>query len=351
MTEITVFKNRDFGELISDSISFFVQEIKLLLKTLLFILGPFILLTSVLGIVFNVGVGNQITQLIDIFKGSANNIPQANPSGSALIGLISIFQNIMLYVVTGVYVKLYAKKGRGNFDIEDVWSEVKIIYWNVLGVQFLAGIIIIGGLLLLIIPAIYLGVVVSIAFAIIIFENIGAGSAISRSFELMKGNWWKSFGAYIVLGLLTSIASAVFAGLVGLIFIASTNSVISAIYTILVGFSSVIFSVVLILLAVFLYASYVSEKENPSLLERISNISKNESNDFEKEENDNEKDKNITVDEDVWSKLIDDNKAKTSTPNETENTETDPPKETKKDNEQNRFIENDDDINRFKPKY
>ncbi len=345
MTEITIFKNRDFGELISDSISFFVQEIKPLLKTLLFILGPFILLTSILGVIFNVGIGNQVTQIINIFKENTNNIQQANQGGSLFIGLISIFQNIMLYTVTGIYVKLYAEKGKNNFDIADVWTGVKSVFWNVLGGQFLAGIIIVGGLLLLIIPAIYLGTVVSIVFAIIIFENIGAGSAISRSFELMKGNWWKSFGAYIVLGFLTSIMSLIFAGIVGLIFIASTNSVISAIYTILIGFSSVIFSAILILLSSFLYASFVSEKENPSLLERINDISSNSDNvNISQNENIN----NITVDENVWSKLIDDNKAATSSPSKKEDVNADKSENTKI--EKNRF-EEDDDFNRFKPKY
>ena len=345
MTEITIFKNRDFGELISDTISFFVQEIKPLLKTLLFILGPFILLTSILGVIFNIGVGSQVTQLVNIFKNNTNNIQQANQGGSLFIGLISIFQNIMLYTVTGVYIKLYSDKGKGNFDIADIWAGVKNVYWNVLGGQFLAGLIIVGGILLLIIPAIYLGTVVSIVFAIIIFENIGAGSAISRSFQLMKGNWWKSFGAYIVLGFLTSIMSLIFAGIVGLVFIASTNSVISAIYTILVNFSSVIFSAILILLSGFLYASFVSEKESPSLLQRINEITTNSDNTNTSEKKDVE---NQNVDENVWSKLIDDNKANTSQQNKKEDTNSEKNDSTKI--EKNRF-EEDDDFNRFKPKY
>jgi len=327
---IKIFQERDFGELISVSINFFIQEIKPIIKNLLYFVGPFVLITTILSSIYNVGLTNDISQIFKIFKGDLSQVQQTNPDivGTFFIGFVGIIQNIVLYSVIGVYVKLYTERGRGNFETQDVFNGVKNIFLPVLGGQLLAGIMIIAGFVLLIIPGVYIAIAMSILFAIIIFEEIGVGESISKSFQLIKGNWWLTLGSIFVLGILTSIISAIFAGVIGLIFVGGVNSMITAIYSIIIGFGSVIVSSVVILLPVFLYASYVTQKENPTLINRISNISEKENENGIMEEA--KTDENSSS-EDVWEKLIDKNKT-----------------EDKKD--ENRFTK-DDDNDRFKPKF
>jgi len=359
--DVKIFQERDFGELISVSITFLIQEIKPVIKNLLYIVGPFVLITAILSAIFNVGAANDMTQIVNMIKGDFSQLQQPNSSaaGSFFIGLIAIFQNIMLYTVLGVYVKLYAEKGRGNFDTQDVWKGVTNIFWSVLGGQFLAGLLIIAGIILLIIPGIYISIVMTIVFTIIIFEELGAGEAISRAFKLMKGSWWLTFGTLFVLGILTSIISAIFAGVIGLVFIGGINSIISAIYSAVIGFGSLITSAVVIFLPIFLYASFVTDKENPTLLDRISNISNTKDKAGFSEEikiNEDISTKEVlTKDKDVWEKLIDDNQAKKKTEDadveNKEEKETPTSKSLEKKDDANRFANNDDEIDRFKPKY
>lgn len=108
---------------------------------------------------------------------------------------------------------------------------------------------------------------------------------------------------------------------------------------------SLLITSVIGILPVFLYTSFVNEKENPELMDRISKINENpeEANIFDVNENAEEKqDSTSSVEskdentikkeddqksEDGWEKLLDDEEKK------------------------NRFDDKDDTIDRFKPKY
>jgi hypothetical protein len=267
---VQIFRRRDFGELISTPITFFIQEFKLIMKVLLIFVIPFIALELILIFFFDIGT-NQ-SAISDVF--STQNTNQ-NLGSTLIIRLVGVFQNVMLYTVIAVYIKQYNLKGKGNFTISDIWQEIKKLFWPVFGGQFVAGLIIIVGTVFLILPGIYLAVVLSLVFAILVFEEDSIGSALSRSFDIMKGKWWTAFGAYIVMGLIVFLTVFIFATVIGFVFaFASGNEFISIFSIVLISLLTVSLLALFVLLPVILYASFITEKENPELMNRINDITK-----------------------------------------------------------------------------
>lgn len=65
------------------------------------------------------------------------------------------------------------------------------------------------GFLLLIIPGIWLVISMSMIAQAIAVEGIGPISAMRRSYNLVKGNWWETFGFLLLVGLIGGTASQV----------------------------------------------------------------------------------------------------------------------------------------------
>ena len=73
----------------------------------------------------------------------------------------------------------------------------------------LVGLAIIGGLILFIIPGIYIGVRLAVSIEALVVEGRRGTEAMGRSWELVGGHWWHAFGTLVVAGLLTGILNAV----------------------------------------------------------------------------------------------------------------------------------------------
>lgn len=88
----------------------------------------------------------------------------------------------------------------GSVSLKDLWHPHP--YWKFLGTSLLAGLMIFGGLILLIVPGIIVGLMVTFVGYIVIEEKLGPINAIKRSMALTKGNRWKLFQLSLVLLLL-----------------------------------------------------------------------------------------------------------------------------------------------------
>lgn len=110
-----------------------------------------------------------------------------------------------------------------------------------LGCYVLVTATVLVGLILLIVPGLYLGVVLSVALPALLFERIGPVDAYRRSFALVSGNWWRTFGVLLLAALIFWGVSFV----VGLVFGAVAPDGEAA--------AAVVFTVIDILLSVVLY--------------------------------------------------------------------------------------------------
>ena len=68
---------------------------------------------------------------------------------------------------------------------------------------------VLGGVLLLLIPGIYLTVMWSVCVPVIVVERAGPLAALGRSRQLIRGHGWGVFGRLVALSLMESVASTV----------------------------------------------------------------------------------------------------------------------------------------------
>ena len=80
---------------------------------------------------------------------------------------------------------------------------------SVLLVSVLVGLAIIGGLILLIIPGIYIAVRLCVSIEALVVEGRRGTEAMGRSWGLVGGHWWHAFFTLLVAALLTGIVNAV----------------------------------------------------------------------------------------------------------------------------------------------
>ncbi len=353
---------KTFGDLIGMPFAFFFQEFKLFSIALLKYAGPFVALAfMILGLMSN--------DFIDLFKNSSEPTP-AFFGYLFLVVLIFNLGVLAIVTVTYSYASVYEKHGRGNFSIADVGKLLKKSVFKIFAGGLLMGLMIIPVILIAIIPvfgilaiifgSIYLSVSLSLFAVIIVHEEVGIFEAISRSFKLIKGAWWKTFGLYIVFYFIIAFSSYAFLIPIYIIIFAvafsgsamGAGSIVLIVFFVIIYFVGYMYLMTLQqFLITFQYFNLRVQKEGTSLTDRISAINDNikqEGDIFEvkdetfsddikeqKEEPQNEKKEDIIPEnkeeepkiEDEWSKLLDDKEKK------------------------NRFEEGDDENDRFKPKY
>src|ERR1700733_4832534 len=228
--KVELLKVRDFGEIITDSFIFARQNYKPLIKCFFVFCGFFMLAGALL---LSLHQAKTINGMASSF---GDNTPLADRFSSILgpdcwIGVfLLVIAALSLQVSMLSYVAFYKEKGNMPASVEEVWGYVKYFFLRIFGgnsLVFLLCSVAIGivfGLLyaisssnsilsifltflLCIVPAVYLSPIFSLIFPIIVFENGSFGYAFNRSFKIIKNNWWATFGAIIVMGLIIWVAS------------------------------------------------------------------------------------------------------------------------------------------------
>lgn len=110
----------------------------------------------------------------------------------AIAGL-SLWMQVALYT--------YVIRNQAGLGIWDSYRQAKPRVLPYLGTSLLVGLVTIGGLLLLIIPGIYWGLLYSFAPLITLVEGKNV-PALARSKQLVGGRWWEVFWRTFLFGLL-----------------------------------------------------------------------------------------------------------------------------------------------------
>jgi len=349
-------KQRDFGELIGAPFNFLKQEFKPFVKVLARYVGPFLGIGLLAMMIFSRDMYHSATS----FSGSM--MPSSGISMFIFIFFLSV-SFFMAALISHSYITLYVNEGKDKFTSLDVWQLAKSNIGKFIAAGFLIGLMVGFGFLFLYIPGIYLGVALSFVFFVIVFEGESVGKAISRSFAIIKGNWWFTFGILLVFGMIMGFTSYIFMipGYIIGMFSAATGEfgavdVIVIVISMALYFASYLFlgSLQQVLVG-FVYFSLTGKKEGVNLDSKINAIYPTEDLPEDKNQPINptnpasptntppEKKSRI---EDYYPELSD-----TPSWSKTEKSEEKPPKrvDEKNEKEKNRF-EKKDDNNRFRPK-
>jgi hypothetical protein len=128
-----------------------------------------------------------------------------------IAGLVAALAAVVMFLVlTGAITRAVAAEVAGEDpSLEQSYRFGFHRLWSVLLVSVLVGLAIVGGLILFIIPGIYIGVRLCVSIEALVVEGRRGTQAMGRSWELVGGHWWHAFGTLVVAGLLTGVVNAV----------------------------------------------------------------------------------------------------------------------------------------------
>ncbi|QKG53463.1 hypothetical protein [Hymenobacter sp. BRD67] len=237
------WQERDFGAKISASFEFIGEHWRSLGKCLVYFVLPFTLLMGVgLGL-FNNGIYNMSGRTLAAQRA---HVPLPHPAspydmfnfsglGLAFVGGILAFMLLSgsLYAYLRVRLRLPATE---PVTTAQVWAELRarlgrivlgfllllvigLVGWGIL----LSGVV--GGMssiasgpgmtslvfLLLMLASIYVYIVFALYFPVLWFEDRSVVASVGRCFQLIRGQWWSTFGLLLVALFLQSMLTIVFA--------------------------------------------------------------------------------------------------------------------------------------------
>ncbi|MBL4752934.1 MAG: hypothetical protein JKY52_04940 [Flavobacteriales bacterium] len=209
METINFRQKRDFGEILSATFTFIRVHFLSMFKPILVIAGiPLIIGAVWMGMamssMFNVAVeGGPIGSDFGL---GASPVPFMVSLLPAYVLLIVGF--LSFYIVINTYIAMYVAGEEPTLSA--IFSEYSRTFWSYLGGGIVFMILVTIGMMFCGIPGIFVWVNFVLMFIVISVEKDGAMVAIGRSGKLMKGQWWDSFGLYIIVGLIQTIIAGVF---------------------------------------------------------------------------------------------------------------------------------------------
>jgi len=202
-------KQRELGDILSDTFAFLRAEFKPFFTTFFKIVGPFLLVMILALAAYLYFVGNMAN--IMIFD-SGNEA--ASFATIFIVGLVYILSIMAVYTMSQStvlhYIKSYSN-GKGTTDFETIQKEVYGSFWNFIGLGIMVGLSVMVGFIFCFIPGIYLYVPLALSFSVLVFNRMGASDAYSYSFTLVKDEWWMTFATFFVIGIIVAVASYAFA--------------------------------------------------------------------------------------------------------------------------------------------
>lgn len=284
---IVLRQRRDFGQTISDSFAFMRQNAKPLFKAIITICFPPVLIALLIIGYFMYGMFSGIQSAMV----SGDGPPVMSGVGLTFSMLLYypclIFSGVMLEAVTHEYIRAYERGEHMGIATGDLWRRSIGQFWSYFGMLLLNGIATAAGLLLCLLPGLWIGTAFAFAPVAHGVERSGATESLGRSFKLVHKNWWLTFALALVMFIIMYvIIMAVFApfyavALVG-IFTGAANGFSDGVpmVSVIVGGIGYLVAIAVSFLLVswfrsgiaLWYFSMVEEFEGKGLQERLQNL-------------------------------------------------------------------------------
>ncbi|WP_316792975.1 hypothetical protein [Pedobacter frigoris] len=285
MVEKVEFKKiRDFGEVINDTFLFVKQNFKPLMKVFIYLCGFFVLAAMLSAIMQQIGIQNAIRSGIGAgadADAAFTRFAQVFTFNYLLLIVFVMANYTAMYVTVISFIALYVEKGKVAPSVEEVWAYFKYYFFRVLGSSIIVGLFLICCFVACFVPFVYVFPAMSLFFPIMILENADFGYSFSRSFKLLKDQWWVSAGTIFVLWIITyaSISFASLPAIILTLFSAFTEGSKGISNTIVIISTTIqylcqVFMVLPIIGTCLCYYSLNERQDNTGLLERIDKFGK-----------------------------------------------------------------------------
>jgi hypothetical protein len=136
--------------------------------------------------------------------------------GSLLGSVVELFAAFLLQA-TLIKAVQDVRDGRADLSIGATVSAATPYIWSVAAAAILAGIAITIGLILIIVPGLWLITIWAVIIPVIVIERTGALASFGRSRQLVRGHGWHVFGTlvlvFVILLVVEFILALIFAAL------------------------------------------------------------------------------------------------------------------------------------------
>lgn len=205
--KIKLYQNRDFAGNFDTSFAFIRQNYLPILKGIIWFV-PIMLLVAY----FMPNENDMMEAMSDV---DVYENPFSMYSGMFTIGFFVAYfflflSSFLTMVYVACYMHLYVLSADGKVNSSKVWSKVFDSVLPIFVSSILYSILVIIGTVLCIIPGIIAAVYLYFYMYASIVEDKGIVDCLSRSYELVKNNWWVTLGFAIVFAIMTTIIGAVF---------------------------------------------------------------------------------------------------------------------------------------------
>lgn len=133
---------------------------------------------------------------------------------ASLIGAVLAF--VMSFVVQAAVSRAAAQATVGDpVDTESSYRWGFKHLGSVIAIALLAGLVILVGFILLIIPGIIAAVMLSVVIPVLVFEDKRGTEALRRSWDLVKGSFWHALGTILLAGIIAGLVTGILTGIGG----------------------------------------------------------------------------------------------------------------------------------------
>lgn len=281
-------KTRDLGTIINDAFAFIRLVWKDYFGTIIKIAGPvLIVLLVTIGLYMN-----SIGGMIQGFDINSQKLKTSDFDFTMVIYLfVAIIAGLVFYVLMQMaslyYIKSYINNN-GNVNKEEIKNNIKQNFWKFIGFSILMGLMVGVGMMLCILPGIYLAIVLSLGASILVFESKSVSDTINYCFTLIKDHWWETFGVVLVVGFLVGVLGQIF-GVPAMIYQFTKMGIVATnhdptqvfgifsdpIYLFLLVISYIgqfLLSSITLITSVFIYYDLNEQKNATGSLEKIENL-------------------------------------------------------------------------------
>lgn len=215
------------GEILDVGIKIYRARFRVLITSVAVVLGPVFVLSALIRISFPASD--------DLFKETQ---PGATPQidfdrfGPFIAGTVLIV--VLAYLASQVATGACFKAVSGAYlDEESGWREslrfARSKLGSLLWLSFLTTVCVMLGLVLCVLPGLYLWLAWSVAAPALLLEDIRGWKAMKRSRQLVKGRFWPTVAVVLLVTLITGIVQAVLVGILAAVVSVSGNEVALAI--------------------------------------------------------------------------------------------------------------------------
>lgn len=214
MNEYIEFKKqRELGDVLSDTFAFLRSQFKPFFTTFFKIVGPYLLVMMICLALYMYFAGDIFNNIL--VGADTNSIGDAaNLATTFVVAFLYLISVVTVYVMSQStalhYIKSYAN-GKGETNFDEIKSNVYKRFGSFLGLGFLVGFSIMAGIFICCVPGIYLWVPLALSFSVLVFDQMDATDSYGHSFKLVKDEWWITFATLVVIIIIVSIASYAFA--------------------------------------------------------------------------------------------------------------------------------------------